>query len=202
MDAITQHQQELNRVRHFWVQSSDPVRRMARLRDWFRVEHRLLNEVLADPSRKPAPEIQDCHALLEALPEKWDGLSSPMLQAHLEHIEVLPDDLHHAPVTPARSSAPAQDPTPSLPEFLNRPDRAWERLIYRAALGNPRWSLEALDETLGLQEFAARAMDRENELSRSGVVLAVSCLTPSGDQRQWRWMHLVSKAPREWEGPT
>jgi len=203
MDALARLRQELTRSRHAWQESSDPVRRMALLRELFCEVHRLYNEVLVDRAATALDEVREVHELLERIPGALERLDSSALKALLSQTAELPDFLRGlqlgsgSNLPPFRegagSSGSDSTPAQAVPEFLDRPDRSWERLIWRSAAGSTQWRLETKIETVGLREFAASAQERERKLSQEGVVLAVTCLTSSGDIRDWQWHYLSPK---------
>ena len=188
MDAIARHWQNLIRAGQAWLADRDPVRRMAALRTLFRDTHRLVNETLAEPGSRVVPQVDELHRQLQQASTDWDRLSAEALQSHLT--------ASHGPIEALTNAAAAgrrPDAAIVLPEFLDRPDRSWERLLWRASLGRPGWRLASLREKWALREFAAQALEREEELSRDAIVLALSCLTPTGDVREWEW-HLLTPA--------
>jgi hypothetical protein len=198
MDALARLEHELNRSRQAWQGSTDPVRRMALLRELFREVHRLYNEVLADRSAPSSEEIRSLHAMLERLPGNLESQSPVALQSELssrrdllQFLERWSDQESGSNVREEQTEISKEKPP--LPEFLDRPDRAWERLIWRAAFDRAEWKLHAITERHRLQEFAASAQSRERELSARGIVLAMTCLTSSGDIRDWQWHYLSPK---------
>jgi len=199
MDALARLRQTLTQSQQAWQQSSDPVRRMALVRELFRDVHRLYNEVLADRTAPPPEKIRSTLAQLEKIPEALDDWTPHELRKWLATIPDLSGLLKSTPpsFTSMRRSPKGQwISLEALPEFLARQDRSWERLIWRAAAGTAEWQLETKTEKLSLRDFAARASERERELSREGVLLAVICLTSSGDIRDWQWQYLSPKGER------
>jgi hypothetical protein len=164
---------------------------MALLRELFREVHRLYNEVLVDRAPLALDEVRTIHESLERIPGALEPLDSNALKSLLSQTGDLPDLLRGLPLkTGSDASSTSRE---AVPEFLERPDRSWERLIWRSAAGSTEWRLETKIETVGLREFAASAQERERDLSRAGVVLAVTCLTSSGDIRDWQWHYLSPK---------
>jgi hypothetical protein len=176
---------------------------MALLREHFREVHRLYNEILVDRTATSVDEVRGIHELLENLPAALEHFDSSTLKALLSQTTELPDLLRGLPLKSGSGTGYLQDAHQEsgvsssareiVPAFLDRPDRSWERLIWRSSAGSDGWRLETKIETVGLREFAASARERERELSRTGVVLAVTCLTTSGDIRDWQWQYLSPK---------
>ncbi len=203
MDPLARLWQTLTRSRQAWQQAPDPVRRMALLRELFREVHRLYNEVLVGHAASSLDEFRAIHASLEHIPGALEHLDSNELKSLLSKTTDLPDLLRGLKLEAGSDVAPSQEhaepfsakssPREAVPAFLDRPDRSWERLIWRAATSSTDWQLESKIATLSLREFGVLAQDRERELSQDGIVLAVSCLTSSGDIREWQWHYLSPK---------
>ena len=81
-----------------------------------------------------------------------------------------------------------------MPAFLKQPDRQWERLLWLATFHSPGWSLVSLQEQMDLREFAVKSKQREAELSKNGIVLAVICDNTDGLVRNWEWKVLTPAA--------
>lgn len=196
MDEVAQLHLELNQSQQLWQRSSDPVRRMEVLRKLFRAVHRLYNETLARRELSAPNEIHALHRSLQELPQALEAFSPRSLQAALSRTDEMQVLLTGSALDSLRDdSAPAK--IVETPEFLDRADRQWERLIWKASIGLPQWTLKSRTEEWELREFAIQAKPREQELSRHGIVLTVTCLSTSGDIRPWQWHYLSEEGNHE-----
>ena len=185
MDAISRHRKNLSAFGSQWRQTEDPVRRMAHLRELFRETHQLINEVLIFPNQDQTGEIHSLHQKLQNAAEEWEGADPTSLQ------DLLSGSAHPIAalsLKPLRSESFA---TNDFPEPLLQSGRHWERLIWRAAFQASKWSPTFIREYCGLQNFTKRSTELEREYSSNGILLAVSCLTLTGEVREWEWLFLV-----------
>jgi len=183
------------------MKASDCVRKVEVLRRLFHSVHTLKNELLARGERAgSADDVRRAHDQLAAIPGILDD-SSKEVFAHLmkatseQPLEVWLRQLAsqaHASAVRSKARGPVQE-TP-LPEFLAQPDRNWEKLLWQSAQIDRQWELESIHEETDLREFAARSKERERELSKHGIVLAVLCHNGDGMVRNWEWLVLVPQS--------
>ena len=166
------------------------------LRALFRKIHTLLNEcIVSSHPSNPNQELIELHQQLQRIPEALLRFRADELKALLRESASIREILMAAQeIVQSRSMPLAEIDTElkAAPPFLIRPDRQWELNLWRASRGSSTWSLCSSLESATLEQFAKSAPAKEQELSKKAVVLAVSCLTPSGDTRQWEWHLLTS----------
>lgn len=159
-----------------WAGTPDPIRRLALLRRHFRLLHELLNEELAAETPSEAlPRLRTHHDELAAFPVKHSSTPAATLRNQL---------LGPAPTlgSPEKGTPPSR----WLPEFLGRPGREWEALLYRVA---PDWGWKPsrreilLEQPSAIQELIRR--DRAS-IGQDSLMLGLE-KSPNGTHL-W-WMH-------------
>ena len=159
-----------------WTGTQDPVRRLALLRRHFRLLHELLNEELAAVNSSDGlPLLRSRHDELAAFPVRH-ALTPP---------DVLRPQLLESGPTLGKPS-PGAPQTESLPEFLGRPGREWEALLYRMA---PHWGWKPSKREIQLETSSAiqELIQRERESVGQGALMLGLEKSPNGPHL-W-WMH-------------
>lgn len=160
-----------------WGRIPDPLRRLALLRRHFRLLHELLNEELASSAPDPGlPKLRSIHDAFAAFPTSHASTSTE----DLKRLLLLPE--------PKLEGATGNHPVHpvGLPEFLSRPGREWEVLLYRFA---PHCEWSASRREILLQEPGAiqDLIRRERQSVEQGSLMLGLEKSPNGPHL-W-WMH-------------